>query len=222
MMKQSTEDYLKAISKLMPKKGQVSVRVGKIAEKLGISRPAVTEMMKKLESAGYLKHQPYKGVALTTQGRQIGARMIRRHRLWEMYLFQELGLPWEKVHEEAERLEHACSDFLVDRLEEKLGFPQFDPHGNPIPDKSGQFPEIHNEKALLELAVGESGEVSRVVNFDRQFLTYLESIGIQLGQLITVSDILTFDESFVVSIEGETANLSRQVVSQIYVKVKHA
>jgi DtxR family Mn-dependent transcriptional regulator len=139
-MKQSTQNYLKTIFSLSANVFDTVVKVSDISKKLDISPAAVTDMVKKLEQEGFVKSQPYRGLVLTETGWKIGCNMVRHHRLWEAFLHHELGLPWDKVHAEAERLEHACSDELINKIEEKMGYPTNDPHGNPIPDRNGNMP----------------------------------------------------------------------------------
>lgn len=139
-MKESTQNYLKIIFSLSDNRFNTVVKVSDISKRLEVSPAAVTDMVKKLESEGFVKSEPYRGLTLTETGWKIGCNMVRHHRLWEAFLHLELGLPWDKVHEEAERLEHACSDDLINKIEEKMNFPTVDPHGNPIPDRYGNFP----------------------------------------------------------------------------------
>ncbi|MSR88355.1 MAG: metal-dependent transcriptional regulator [Candidatus Margulisbacteria bacterium] len=138
-MKQSTQNYLKAMVALCGPESFRRLKINEISKKLEISPAAVNDMVKKLEVEKFVTCLPYKGVTLTKKGWEIGCNMIRHHRLWESFLYTELGLSWDKVHEEAERLEHACSDEIINKIEEKLGFPKEDPHGNPIPDRNGKI-----------------------------------------------------------------------------------
>jgi len=138
-MKQSTQDYLKAIFSLSKNRFATVVKVNNISKKLDVSPAAVSDMVKKLEASGYVTSLPYRGLSLTEAGWEIGCNMVRHHRIWETFLHDELGIPKDQVHDEAERLEHACSDTLINKLEEKMGFPKLDPHGNPIPNRFGKF-----------------------------------------------------------------------------------
>ena len=131
-MNENIQDYLKTILKLQLEQNTSKVKVSDIASKLHISVPAVTDKIKKLTKFGFVINYPYKGVNLTKKGKDAALRMIKHHRLWEIFLTQELQVPSNKVHEEAERLEHACSDYLIDIIDKKLGYPKFDPHGQPI------------------------------------------------------------------------------------------
>ena len=136
----SKQDYLKAIFTLCLTDDKKTVKVGELSKRLDISPAAVTEMTGKLVDDGMVTSAPYKGLTLTKKGIAFGKNMMRRHRLWETYLCQELNFPADKVHDEAERLEHACSDELINIIDEKLGFPKKDPHDNPIPDRNGNIP----------------------------------------------------------------------------------
>ena len=131
-MNDNIQDYLKTILKLKLEQETTKVKVSDIANKLQVSVPAVTDRIKKLQSLDLVVNIPYKGVSLTPLGEETALRMIRHHRLWEMFLTQELNVPSDKVHQEAELLEHACSDYLIDIIDKKLGYPQLDPHGQPI------------------------------------------------------------------------------------------
>jgi DtxR family Mn-dependent transcriptional regulator len=141
-MKHSTQNYLKTIFSLSGTTPNSIVKVSDISKKLDVSPAAVTDMVKKLEQEGYVKSEPYKGLVLTESGWKVGCNMVRHHRLWEAFLHLELGLSWDEVHEEAEQLEHACSDKLINKIEEKMNFPKYDPHGHPIPDRYGNFPTL--------------------------------------------------------------------------------
>lgn len=215
-MKQSTQNYLKAIFSLAYPDVKSQVKPGDISKKLDVTPAAVTDMLKKLETSKYVVSEPYVGVSLTDKGVAVGCNMVRHHRLWEAFLSQVIGLPWDKVHDEAERLEHACSDDLINRIEAFMGHPKYDPHGNPIPDKNGTIPEPLNDKALSDFKVGESGSISRVVDFDDDFLNYLRQHGVQLGKRIQVKEVLSFDESVVCVVGNTTVTISKKASDQIF------
>lgn len=139
-MKPSTQNYLKAIVMLEISLNSPLIKMRDISKRLQVSQPAVADMIKKLEASDYVQNVPYRGVNLTEKGRHLGMQMIRHHRLWETFLQQELNIPFDRVHDEAELLEHAGSDYLIGLIEKKLGFPTQDPHGNPIPDQELRFP----------------------------------------------------------------------------------
>jgi len=127
-------------------------------------------MLKKLAKDGLVDYKPYKGIQLTAEGESYARNMVRRHRIWEIFLTRIVGMPWDKVHEEANRLEHSSSDDLINRMEEMLDYPEYDPHGDPIPSKSGKMPKLKKHRPLSDLNEGESGRVIRVNDFDQKFL----------------------------------------------------
>ncbi len=214
-MRSSFENYLKIIFLAEKDTGQVKPQI--VANRLQISTAAVTDMFKRLSEEGFIIYSPYKGARLTDKGIQVGRQMVRRHRIWEMYLCQALGFQWEEVHDEAERLEHASSDGLIDRLEELLGHPDHDPHGDPIPSKEGVFPKQIASRPLSSVAAGESVTVIRVHDFDTHFLAHLQKMGIGLGQIIVVKEILPFDGSILIEIDGKTETLSQMASTHIFV-----
>lgn len=179
----SVEDYLKAVYHLT--RDGTSASTSGIAEMLDVAAPSVSGMLKRLAEQGLVDHVPYRGVELTTDGRRAALRMVRRHRIIEAYLVDRLGYSWDSVHEEAERLEHAVSDSLIERMAMALGNPQFDPHGDPIPDSQGRIEELLTTP-LSEIPVGETVEVLRVETGDPSRLRYLGSSAIVPGTLVRV------------------------------------
>ncbi|NWF89777.1 MAG: metal-dependent transcriptional regulator [Ignavibacteriaceae bacterium] len=214
----SKEDYLSEIYKNSDENGQVKANL--IAEKLQVSNAAVTDMLKKLKREGQIKYEPYRGVELTSKGKEYAKNMVRRHRIWEVFLHQIVGLPWDKVHDEAHHLEHSGSDELINKMEEMLNFPQFDPHGDPIPSKLGIVPEQKHNVALSNLKQNQKGVVIRVNDFDNNFLIYISQIGIKLKKEIKVCEVLNFDKSILVEIDGKKNNLSRTIAENIFVEIK--
>ena len=174
----STEDYLKTIYELVHH--GAPAQTSAIAEALDIAPPSVSAMVKRLKESGYLEHVPYRGVKLTQDGLRAALRMVRRHRIVETYLTTKLGYDWDSVHEEAERLEHAVSDELIERMAMALGNPRYDPHGAPIPTKEGTVEEAHYVP-LAELPVGEVAELRMVSDKDPERLRYVASIGLKPG-----------------------------------------
>lgn len=215
-MKQVTENYLKLIFNLQQtEKG--GVKPLSISKHLDVSPPAVSEMLKKLAQEDYIHYVPYRGVKLTKKGLIQGQNMVRRHRLWEMYLHKVLGFPWDKVHEEAERLEHASSDDLINKLEEAMGFPEYDPHGDPIPSKDGKFPKAISSVPLATCKAGDPVKVIRVSDFDNDFLHYIDTLGIQLQQRLTVEEVRSFDRSLVIKFNNKTESISEFTALHIFV-----
>lgn len=216
----SKEDYLSEIYKNENPDGQI--RANLIAEKLRVSNAAVTDMLKKLKSEGHIKYKPYRGIELTEQGRELARNMVRRHRIWEVFLHQIVGLPWDKVHEEAHHLEHSGSDELINKMEEMLNFPEFDPHGDPIPSKKGFVPKQRRNVALTALNENQKGVVVRVNDFDSKFLNYISKIGVKLNKEIKVCEVLNFDKSILVKIDNKQINLSHTIAKNIFVEInKH-
>jgi DtxR family Mn-dependent transcriptional regulator len=213
----SKEDYLRIIFRNKNESGEIKPHL--IAEKLHVSNAAVTEMVKKLSIEGYLIYKRYKDVRLTTTGEAYARNMVRRHRLWEVFLNQIIGMPWDKVHDEANQLEHSSSDYLINRIEEILDFPEFDPHGDPIPDKKGKIPKLKKHRPLSDLKEGESGIVLRVNDFDEKFLRYISELGIRLKENILVKQKRTFDKSMEVIIQGEQWNISQLLAQNVFVEV---
>lgn len=217
-MKQSTQNYLKTIFSLAYPNLNKPVRASAISKRLDISAPSVTEKLKKMNEAGYITNKKYSGIILTEKGLKIGRNMVRHHRLWELFLTQILGLSWDEVHEEAERLEHAGSDKIIDRIEELLEFPKFDPHGNPIPARDGSMPSHAQTLKLSEAQIGKKYRITSVVDFEQKFLTYLTDLGVVLKNTIKVLECLEFDESLLCSINSKKIPLSKRAADQIFVQ----
>ena len=208
----SVEDYLKAIYRLSPEGRPAST--SDIAHLLELSAPSVSGMVKRLSELGLLEHIPYKGVQLTDAGRRAALRMLRRHRLLEAYLVQFLGYSWDTVHAEAERLEHAVSDTLVDRMAAALGHPAVDPHGDPIPAADGSIQELASTP-LAELPVGETAEIRRVNERDPERLRYLASVGLVPGVVVTLLDHQPFGGPVTVETAGERHVLGEELAQVV-------
>ena len=216
-MENSIENYLKVIFNLSQKDNS-NVKSTDIASRLNISTPAVSEMLRKLVELDYIDHKPYKGVTLTKKGEQYGCNMVRRHRIWEMYLHTILGYPWHKVHSEAEKLEHASSDELINILDEKLGFPKTDPHGDPIPSKDGKMPKLEKMMQLSDCKPHKTYKVLRVVDFNEEFINYIDSVGIKPQSNITITHIRDFDKSITITLNKNEIALSYFSTQHIFVK----
>ena len=213
----SKEDYLSVIFKHKDGKGEIKANV--IADKLKISNAAVTDMLKKLSREKYIAYEPYKSVKLTPRGETYARNMVRRHRIWELFLHQVVGLPWDKVHDEAERLEHSSSDELINRLEEMLNFPEFDPHGDPIPDKNGILPFQKKSIPLSNMQERQKGIVIRVNDYDKEFLIYISEIGIELNKPLLVKEKRAFDNSMSVNIGKKNFNISSTIAENVFVEL---
>jgi DtxR family transcriptional regulator, Mn-dependent transcriptional regulator len=214
----SKEDYLSIIFKFKNTSGDI--RPTAIARKLKVSQAAVTDMLKKLAADKYILYEKYRVIRLTQSGEEFARNMVRRHRIWEVFLQKVIGMPWDKVHQEAHRLEHSSSDDLINRLEVLLRYPEFDPHGDPIPSKEGKMPKLKKLLPLSNLNKGESGVVIRVNDFDEQFLNYLTVLGISLKEIIRVKEKRDFDNSLLVQIKGKPYNISQKLADNIFVELK--
>jgi DtxR family Mn-dependent transcriptional regulator len=197
----SVEDYLKAIYRLSPQGRPAST--SEIAHRLELSPASVSGMVKRLSEQGLLEHVPYKGVQLTAEGRRAALRMLRRHRLIEAYLVAFLGYTWDTVHDEAERLEHAVSDALVERMAAVLGNPTVDPHGDPIPTPDG---DIHEPAStpLSHVPAGATVEIQQVEEGQPERLRYIASMGLRPGVRVTVVDRQPFDGPITIEVGGRT------------------
>jgi DtxR family Mn-dependent transcriptional regulator len=199
-LSRSAEDYLKVIYELQSRGG--SAQTGAIAEALEIAPPSVSGMVKRLSDIGMLEYEPYRGVHLTRAGRREALRMVRRHRVLETYLTSKLGYGWDSVHEEAERLEHAVSDELVERMAMAVGNPQCDPHGAPIPSKEGEIEESPSV-LLSDVPVGETVELRMVDGRNSDLLRFLASLGLRLGTVFEVVARQPFRGPVTVRISGD-------------------
>jgi len=177
-------------------------------------------MLKKLANDGFVDYRRYKGIKLTNNGEEYAKNMVRRHRIWEVFLHQIVGMPWDKVHEEAHNLEHGASNELINRMEEMLDFPAFDPHGDPIPSKEGIVPKQKKNIPLGLLKEKGKVKVVRVNDFDEGFLNYLSKIGIELDKEIQVKEILEFDHSILIEVNGKETNISSTIAANIFVEEK--
>jgi DtxR family Mn-dependent transcriptional regulator len=180
----AVQDYAKAIWSLA-RRGSEPVSTSALAERLGVSPASASAMVKRLESRGLARHEPYHGVELTPAGERVALDVVRHHRLLELYLAEALGMPWDRVHAEAEVLEHAISDELSERIAEALGNPTHDPHGDPIPTADGMIAEAPT-RPLADLAPGDSGRFVRVSDADPEMLRYLSDRGILPGDSFEV------------------------------------
>ena len=210
----SVEDYLKAIYELDLHTGQAAA-TNDIADRLAIAPPSVSGMLRRLAALELLTHERYKGVTLTASGRRAALRMLRRHRIIETYLAQVLAYPWDRVHAEAERLEHAASDELIDRMAAALGEPRVDPHGAPIPTREGALREIP-QRMLADQPLGARARVSSVIDDDAAMLRYVGSLEIRPGATVTVVERAPFDGPLTVSVAGQGGGADQQhVVGQV-------
>lgn len=193
------QDYLKTIYEIERDSGAAATT--DIASRLDVAPASVSGMIRRLADQGLLKHERYRGVRLTKEGRRVALGTIRRHRIIEAYLTEMLGYPWDAVHDEAERLEHAASDELVERMAMAMGEPTFDPHGAPIPTREGEIDEGENIP-LVELATGEPAKLVRVSDDDPALLRLLDELDLSLGTILTIVDRAPHDDPLTLHIDS--------------------
>jgi len=208
------ENYLKIIYHLAEKTNNVQTNA--IAEQMQTKPASVTDMIKKLADKGFVDYIKYQGVTLTDKGKNAAIDIVRKHRLWEVFLVDKLNFKWDEVHDVAEELEHIKSTALIERLDEFLGFPKSDPHGDPIPDKNGRFAKTQFTK-LIDLKIADQGTITGVSQHSSAFLKHLEKLGLTLGKQIEISDVTDFDGSVEILIAGIQINISREVAKHILI-----
>jgi len=215
-LSQTEENYLKAIFSLslIDKK---PVSTNSIAEKLATKASSVTDMVQKLSDKKLVDYKKYQGVSLTSEGKKSAVKIIRKHRLWEVFLVKHLNFSWDEVHEVAEQLEHVKSLKLIRQLDAYLEYPSYDPHGDPIPDEEGNITH-HKDLMLSSVVKSESCMVVGVKDSSPSFLKYLDSVGIKLGSLLTVLNIEEFDKSMSVQVGSKTITISPQISNNLFIK----
>jgi len=218
MITLSEENYLKAILSIsLNEDGKVSTNA--IANEIGTSAASVSDMLKKLHEKKLIKYEKYKGLNLSLLGRENAINILRKHRLWETFLVKKLEFNWGEVHNVAEQLEHVKSDELINKLDAFLGFPKFDPHGEPIPTKDGKLPNI-NTIPLNELPEGCKGNVMGVTIDEKAFLDYLTKLNISIGSSIEILEKISFDKSISIKIESINQHISNDVAKHLLIKIK--
>jgi DtxR family Mn-dependent transcriptional regulator len=214
MLSESMENYLKVIFEILEREDRASTST--IAERMGIAAPSVTAMLKRLDELGLVSHEPYRGVRLTGIGEKTALEIVRHHRLIELYLAEALGVPWDRVHEEAEKLEHVISEDLERRMAEALGDPKVDPHGSPIPALDGTLERVE-AGPLHEAAPGTDVLVVEVDDRDPELLRYLARQGLFPGTRVKLVRIEPFDGPLVLRSDGVELSLGRPAAGAIRV-----
>jgi DtxR family Mn-dependent transcriptional regulator len=210
------EDYLKAIHQIADTcAGAVSTQA--LSERLGVSTASVTGMVKKLATLALAEHEPYRGVSLTPRGDAVALEVLRHHRLLELFLVEHLGVPWDEVHAEAERLEHHISEGLEDRIAAALGQPSHDPHGDPIPARDGSVVRIP-AAPLASVAEGEQARITRIADRSAALLRYLAEHGLTPGACVTIASRDLLGGVVVAEVAGARHTISVQVAEQILVE----
>ena len=212
MNSQSEEDYLKAIYHL--EMDYDSISTNSVADYLNMKPSSVTDMLKKLADKKYINYQKYKGSSLTKKGKLIALSIIRKHRLWETFLVDKLGFGWDQVHLIAEQLEHIKSEELIENLDDFLGNPKYDPHGDPIPNKEGKIEKM-NQKLLVELKIQQEGIITGVKKGTASLLSYLDKEKIKLGDSVKVIEVLEFDGTFIVEINNRKLTFSEKICQNL-------
>jgi DtxR family transcriptional regulator, Mn-dependent transcriptional regulator len=214
----SVQDYAKAVYALESRTG-ASVSNAELAERLGVTPGSVSAMVRKLSELGLLEHEPYRGVRLTSEGRRVALEVLRHHRLIELFLAQELGMPWDRVHAEAEVLEHVLSEDVEQLIAARLGDPAFDPHGDPIPTAEFGIDELATH-SLEELPVGAVGRFVRVSDSDPEMLRYLAERGVRLGDRLEVVDRQPFGGPLFVRFGDRQHSIGGALASAMRIEVE--
>ena len=210
------EDYLKTIFSLDEAGERVTTQA--IADQLSVAPPSVTGMVKRLNDLNLVNHAPYRGVTLTDAGRKIALEVVRHHRLLELYLADALGYSWDEVHEEADRLEHTISEEFESRIDQALGFPTRDPHGDPIPTRAGQLPDA-DHKRLSDLEDGQQATVVRVFHDDSERLRYLGELGLYPQATLTVLEKMPFNGPLRIQVADTEHIIGRDLAADVYIEL---
>ena len=214
----TVENYLKAILQHELQTGEILMSTGKIAEAMIVSPSTVTSMLKTLSESQLAEYKPYEGAALTESGRKLAMRMLRRHRLIELFLVKTLDLTWDQVHEEAEDMEHSVSDFLVGKIDEFLGRPQFDPHGDPIPTEDGQLRGTTREiVSLSSCQPGQQFRLARVTDQQGDFLRYLSDSNLNIDTTGVVENRNLSGGIMTISVNGNALSLGLSAAESLLV-----
>jgi len=211
----SEENYIKAIHHLQD--GDNLVSTNEIAHQMNTKASSVTDMLKKLADKNLANYVPYKGSKLTKNGIDCANQIIRKHRLWEVFLVEKLDFTWDEVHDVAEQLEHIQSRKLIDELDKHLGYPKQDPHGDPIPDSDGNYEKIQ----LVPLSLmqnGDKGRLTNVLDSSKEFLKYLDKHHIEIGSAIEVLEREDFDDSFIIKTDKKQLHISKHIAQNLFLK----
>jgi DtxR family Mn-dependent transcriptional regulator len=211
------ENYLKAIYKLIEHSGD-TVTTNAIAEKMNTKAASVTDMLKKLSDKKLINYRKYQGVTLSNKGEKVALSIIRKHRLWEMFLVEKLSFKWDEVHDIAEQLEHINSDKLIEELDKFLNYPKTDPHGDPIPDAKGKV-KLHKSTPLSTFNKNDMCIITGVIDHSPAFLRFLDSSGISLGDEIKLKEVIAFDRSLQITVNKQHAIfISNHIAKNILVE----
>jgi DtxR family Mn-dependent transcriptional regulator len=218
MNREVIEDYLKTIYAIQCKDGKVATTT--LAKEMGIAPASATGMIKKLSDLKLVTYEKYQGVQLTPAGEKIALEVIRHHRLIELFLAEALGVPWDRVHDEAEKWEHMLSDEVEEKIADLLGHPTRDPHGSPIPDRHGNMPEV-TDIQLVDLQKGQHAVIMRVNSDNPELLRYLGSLSLYPNTELLVVDVAPFEGPLKIEVDGKELVLGRKVAENIFVEIKN-
>jgi DtxR family Mn-dependent transcriptional regulator len=217
MLSFTEENYLKIIYSLTSTSTINATSTNEISEKYQTKPSSVSDMLKKLSEKQLIIYEKYKKVSLTKEGCHQAIQIIRKHRLWEVFLHEKLNFTWDEVHELAEQLEHIRSEVLINRLDQFLGFPDYDPHGDPIPNSKGDF-KIQKQVLLSKIKPGKLCEIVAVKDTSSEFLQYLQKLNLKIGSKIKIIEIMSFDESLrIVSEKDEPISISQKFSENLFV-----
>lgn len=213
------ENYIKAIYSIQHRNESGEVSVNEIAERMQTKPATVTDMLRKLSEKELIHYEKYKKIQITNKGLDAALQIIRKHRLWETFLYDKLNFSWDEVHEVAEQLEHIHSQKLIDRLDDFLGHPEFDPHGDPIPNAKGELP-ASSTLPLGEMSLNQQGEIVAVRDTSPAFLQQLERMGLQIGTKLSVQEKMPYDKSVLIQLENDVPKmLSEKIAMNILVAI---
>lgn len=218
LLTKNEEDYLKALFHLTVESVERKAGTNQLAEYLSLSPASVNGMLKKLRDKSLVDYEKYGKLELTAKGRSVALRLIRKHRLWETFLYQHLNFSWDEVHEVAEQLEHIQSVKLIQELDRYLGFPRTDPHGDPIPTADGKY-EPQPKQTLADLSPGVVCRLIAVKDRSAAFLKYVSQVGLALSSQIIVTAVHDFDHSVQIAVDDKAVNVSRKFAEHIFVEV---
>ncbi|MEN9684335.1 MAG: transcriptional regulator [Bacteroidota bacterium] len=210
------ENYLKALLKLSFENGTEEAGTNELAALLSVKPATVSDMLKKLKEKELVEYKKYGKITLTVIGKKYAIDVLRKHRLWETFLYEKLDFSWDEVHEVAEQLEHIHSEKLVDKLDKFLAYPQFDPHGDPIPNKKGEM-KVHYKKTLADVAVGTSCKMVAVKDNSSLFLQYVVKLGLGINNKIHIVSKQEYDALLHIKVNGVISSVSQKFAENIFV-----
>lgn len=210
------EDYLKGLLHLKWKTKEGRIGTNQLADIVGVAPATANSMLKKLRDKTWVDYEKYGAISLTPEGQDIALQLIRKHRLWETFLYNTLDFSWDEVHEVAEQLEHIRSDKLIEKLDQFLGYPTQDPHGDPIPDRHGKFKK-QTKKTLAEMPVGSVSRIVSVRDTSAAFLQYVSQLGMDLKTKIEILDKQDFDNSLHIRVKSNDYRVSEKFSTNVYV-----